>query len=197
MESIPARETIKRLKVAKISLFTPTTLQQILNNQNYNTIHKTLMRLESQELIIRLGKGKYRLSDSTVSSFTVGNFLLQPSYISLETALNLYGILSQFPYISTSITPLKSRKVNTQGIDYEYVHVDKSLFWGYIKTDDYLIANPEKAIIDTLYLASKGLRGANYNEWDLERINKPRLISYAQKVRYNPFQKLFAKLLLI
>ena len=38
------------------------------------------------------------------------------------------------------------------------ITISKNLFWGYIKEDNYLIADREKALADQLYLASKGIK---------------------------------------
>ena len=42
----------------------------------------------------------------------------------------------------------------------------------YIKKNDVLIATPEKALFDQFYLASKGIKSVNIDEYDLKNINK-------------------------
>jgi len=53
-----------------------------------------------------------------------------------------------------------------------------------------MIARPEKACLDYLYLAAKGLRNSDINEWDLTSLNKNQFKSYAAKINFAPLQKL-------
>lgn len=142
-------------------------------------------KLVSIQILARLEKNSYMTVNPSPSRFTIANLLFSPSYISLETALNYHGILSQFPHEITSVTPKKSTTKQADGQIFSYAHIKTILFFGYEKTDDQLIALPEKALLDQLYLSSKGLRTIHLDEYDLARINQP---------RFYRFGKLFPKL---
>lgn len=174
---------------------TTTSLGSVLGygHRNPNSLYKAIYRLEKSKIISRLGPGKYFYGNEPPMDFSVANFLIQPSYISLESALNLYGILSQFPYLITSVSTTKSKTVRTYNREFQYAHISKDLYWGFVKTDEYLIATPEKAIIDNFYLACKGFRAANGDEWDWKMVDKKRLIGYAKLIDYPPFKKYFSK----
>jgi len=59
-----------------------------------------------------------------------------------------------------------------------YTHISKSLFWGYLKKDNFLIAEPEKAFCDQVYLAAKGIKKINLDEIDTGRLKKNVLKQY-------------------
>ena len=128
----------------------------------------------------RLEKNSYILTNPAPTRFAIANFLFTPSYISLETALNYHGILSQFPYEITSVTPKKSTIKQVDSQAFSYAHLQPKLFWGYEKNDGQLIALPEKALLDQLYLTSKGLRVVQLDEYDLSRLDKSRFYAFAK-----------------
>ena len=45
----------------------------------------------------------------------------------------------------------KKRNIQYQGITIEFSKISDHLFFGFIKHDNYYLATPEKAILDTLY----------------------------------------------
>lgn len=193
MESITTTKAIASLKSARGQFFTNTTLGSVLGHTNQNSLYKAIQRLEKAQIITRLDFGKYYFGSELPMDFSVANFLVQPSYISLETALNLYGILSQFPFNTTSVTTSKSKTIKNSDREFEFVHISKDLYWGFVKSNDYLIATPEKAIIDSFYLASKGLRSVHVDEWDWTTVDKKKLLEYAQLLDYVPFKKYFSR----
>ena len=116
-----------------------------------------------------------------VHDFRLANFLYEPSYVSLEAALNFHGVLSQFPYEVASIT---TRKPITKKIDektFRYVRIKRTLFWGYEAMQGFLIADPEKALLDLLYLMSKGLAVVHTDELEMSKLDKARFTVYAKK----------------
>lgn len=193
MGSVTLSKAITALNASQTKFFTTATLGLALGHTDPNSLYKAIYRLEKSKIITRLDSGKYYYGPESPMSFQITNFLVQPSYISLETALNLYGILSQFPMMDTSVTTNKSKSVVIHEYEYEYIHISKDLYWGFIKTDGYLIATPEKAIIDNFYLACMGLRSASTDEWDWEMVDKGKLVQYAKLVEYPPFKTYFAK----
>jgi len=144
METITKEKAIKILHHKKISLFTVSDAKKLFGIENENTLHKLLQRLERAKIIQRITKGKYHFLLRETNDFQIANFLITPSYISLETALSFYGILSQFPYTITSVTPLKPKKIIYQQKEFQYTHIETKYFFGFEKKDSFLIAFPEK-----------------------------------------------------
>lgn len=151
---------INTLKEKNISLFTLSDIQKLFYFESKNTLKHMLLRLSKEKIIKKLTRGKYLflLAKKDIFDFTIANFLVFPSYISLDTALSYYGILSQFPYGITSITLLKSRRVKLQNKLYIFSRIKNQYFRDFVKIDDFLIATREKALFDYLYFIYKGLR---------------------------------------
>ena len=110
MEAISKDKAIKILHQKRISFFNIADAKKIFGKEKENTLYKLLQRLEKNEVIKRIIRGKYQFLFRETNDFELANFLVNPSYISLESALSFYGILPQFPYTITSVTPLKNRK---------------------------------------------------------------------------------------
>lgn len=192
MESISTIEAWKKIKSLDVKLLTPVEVGKIWGIKNENTGYKMLQRWEKNGLLKRISKGKYVLADRNLNEFEIANLLVSPSYVSFESALSFYGILSQFPYVITSTTTGKSRKLEVGNKDFEFTHISPALFWGYRQVNSALLAGPEKAMIDAGYLASKGLRKIDPAEWDLTGINKRILSRYCRRINYLPFRRLAA-----
>ncbi len=183
METYSTTDIIKLLKKREISLFTLGDFGRLSSIKNQNSLYKKIQRLEKKGIIKKLIKGKYLFTLSQINDFKIANFLFQPSYISLESALSFYGIISGFSYQITSITVKKSRTFIVNEKDYLYCHINQNLFWGYEKKDDFLIAEKEKALVDLIYFYCKGLRGFDREDLDISGIDKKKLIDYAKKFK--------------
>lgn len=90
-------------------------------------------------------------------NFYIIDKLLSPSYISLETALNYYGIIPDVPFTVTCVAPLATRTFKTPLGTYRYHRIKQEYFFGWqtVYSDDrenyYNIATPEKALLDFIY----------------------------------------------
>jgi predicted transcriptional regulator of viral defense system len=103
----------------------------------------------------------------------IANKLLEPSYLSLEYALRYYNLIPEIVYVVTSITTRKTKTINNEISNFQYRSIKENLFFGYkiIKINEisFKIAEPEKALLDFLYL-----RGDIKNKNDIKelRLNK-------------------------
>ncbi|PIY80174.1 MAG: hypothetical protein COY80_04360 [Candidatus Pacebacteria bacterium CG_4_10_14_0_8_um_filter_42_14] len=180
METYNKTKIIKRLQDSPHILITPRILKEYAGIVSESTLYRLILDLVESDILGKLERGKYFLNDDRVDDFVKANILFSPSYISFETALNHHGILSQFPYETTSATPKKSKTKKIDGKVYSYVHIKKSFYWGYIKQGNYLIAEPEKALLDQLYLSSKGIKGQAIDEYDYETLDMKKFWKYAK-----------------
>ncbi len=182
MRTYQITEIIRILKEKQIGLFSLADFERLFNIKNRQTLYKKISRLEKKKLIEKLIKGKYLFFLNTVNDFTIANYLYQPSYISLESALSFYGIITGFSYKLFSITTKKSRSFDIDNKELQYCQINPNLFWGYEKKEDFLIADKEKALLDFLYFYLKGLRsGLEWKELDLTEIDKQKLIRYTKR----------------
>jgi predicted transcriptional regulator of viral defense system len=175
---------IKKLMAFQKSYFTVGDLEKILGLKR-ESLYVTLSRLTKSGILLRLRKNAYTLFTQIHDAEKAANELYYPCYLSFEKALSLYGILSQVPYTYTFATMKPSKKMKIGNVEVEYSHIKEDLFFGYILKNGKNIALPEKALLDELYLVSRGLRTVNIEELDLKEIDKKRLEEFAEK--YPPY----------
>lgn len=109
-------------------------------------------------------RGVYKLADFKLPDpFILANFIYSPSYISLEGALNYYGIIPDIPFAVTSVTVNKTKnfKIKNYG-NFFFNHLKPELFFGFRfvfvdRNYSYNIAQPEKALFDYFYFRGKGV----------------------------------------
>lgn len=103
----------------------------------------------------------------------IANRIYAPSYIGLESALVYYELIPEAAFQITSITTRKTKLFKTSITQFKYRDLDKRLFFGYdlIKSDNqsFFISNPEKTILDYLYLNPHLREISDFSEL---RINK-------------------------
>jgi predicted transcriptional regulator of viral defense system len=194
MESISKAKAIKILHQKKIAFFDVTDASKIFKTKKRKTLYELLQRLEKNGVIHRIIKGKYHFFLREYNDFELANFLVNPSYISLESALAFYGILPQFPYSITSTTPLKPKQITYQKKEYEFSHLKSDYFLGFVKKDKFLIAKPEKALLDELYFMAKKLRHIHIQDLNLDLIDKNKFEQLYEMYKFIPLQKLVKRL---
>jgi predicted transcriptional regulator of viral defense system len=144
METLNYALVVKKIYESGLYLFNNKTLKDIIESKKESTYFKYLSRLIKEKILIKIERDKYILAKANISDFELANFLLVPSYISFETALNFWGVISQFPYEITSATIKKTRIKKYGEKIFSYSRLSKNLFFGYELINNYLIANLEK-----------------------------------------------------
>ncbi len=186
---------ITALREKGITFFSLNDIQKLFDIKNENTIKHLVIRLAKDNIIRRLIKNKYLFlhGNKLPSDFCTANNLVIPSYISLESALSFYGMITQFPYRITSIALTKSKSFIIGEKEFVYSKIKKEYFKDYVKTDDFLIATKEKAIFDYYYFIYKGLRPENKIE-DLSLLVKKQAVEDYFNQNADPlFKKFFKK----
>lgn len=159
METITKEKFINALREKSTLLFNWEDIFKIFS-LNLISAKALLGRLKQRKIIQQLSRKKYLflLGKKIPEDFEIANFIYTPSYISLESALSIYGIIDQFSYKITSITLRKTKEFKINDKNYTYHHIKQDFFQDYRKEGGYLIASPEKAVFDYLYLIYKGGR---------------------------------------
>jgi len=156
--------------------FTLSSLQAIFNLTR-ESARTTASRLFERGILIRLRRDLYTLVNRNYSLFSLANALHQPSVISLETALNYWGLIVQVPQVIFSVS-LRSYRYETDNTEFIYRRIEQSLFrFGQVKAEDFYITEPEKALLDTLYMKSKGLVELLPGDVDMRKLDNE-LIEY-------------------
>ena len=181
METLTITEIIRKISSKNIPLFSLNELGGILGVDNRQSLYKRIDRLTKAKILEKLIKGKYYFSLNNVNDFTMANFLYQPSYISMQSALSFHSIMTGFSYQITSISIKKPKTIEIDEKDFVYSKITPKLFWGWEKKEDFLIATAEKALLDYVYFASKGLANLDWEEIDLKKIDKRLLLKWAEK----------------
>ena len=192
MESLKIDNLINTFRSKNIVFFTNQDLKQLFPNISRIGISVAIKRLIKTKTISRLERGKFQflLSKIQPNEYTTANFIYQPSYISLETALSLYGVIDQFTYQITSITTKKAKTKTYSQKEYSYSHIDKKFFTDYRLQDNYLIASLYKALFDYFYLTLKGLKSKNnINLINLTDVQKKEFIDYVDTYHMPKFSK--------
>lgn len=120
---------------------------------------ENLLNWQKKGILVRFRNGWYGLSGKVRSEaelYFVANKIYRPSYISLESAMAYYGWIPEAVFTVTSITTRKTNAFDTPVGMLRYRNLKPSLFFGYkVESMNGLrikIAEPEKALLDFLYL---------------------------------------------
>jgi predicted transcriptional regulator of viral defense system len=88
--------------------------------------------------------------------YRISNCLCRPSYVSLHTALAYHQLLPEGVYMQTAITTQKTTRYETPMGYFNYRSIKSALYFGYevlrYQNLPVLMAQPEKALLDLLYL---------------------------------------------
>jgi len=128
-------------------------------------VQRQLSRWTRAGRVVQLRRGLYALAPryrrTRVHPFVAANHLVQPSYVSLQSALAYHGAIPEAVPVVTSITTGRLCEYSTPLGEFLFRHVRVSLFNGYLAVDvstrwedrrHAFVARPEKALIDLLYL---------------------------------------------
>lgn len=148
-----------------------TSSLEAVTGMHEKSLTVALTRLEETGLIRRVARGWICIQPCEI--WEMVKIVFPSSYISLEWALHYHEILDQEIHVVTLVWLGKPRLAKTRHYIFELHRVKPQLYFGY---DDKMIAEPEKALLDTLYLRRK-----LSSELNLEPLNPKKLSTYAGK----------------
>lgn len=132
-----------------------------LSGKSPSTVIQSLNYLVRQGLIVKIYRGVWADSGPrALSPFEVIPHLFphQRVYVSFISALHLYGIVEQIPQVITLASTAHTNTLRTQAGVFSVHQIAPAFFDGfdwYQREGNFLIAEPEKALIDSLYLSSR------------------------------------------
>lgn len=169
------------------SLFTFSDLV-LLTGENRSSIAVHLSRFVKSGIIEHPVRNWYINPFQAPSSEELAMVIRYPSYLSMEYALSKHGILSQNVFTHTLITTKLPYIFRTKESIFEFHQVKKSLFWGYRKEGIVQIAEPEKALLDLVYIRTVRRRNLKrdalvslIDDMYQEDFDKKRLYKYANR----------------
>ncbi len=153
--------------------------------------------------INQLKRGVYYLKESRdeIGMEEISSFLYSPSYVSLESALYRYNFMPDVPQSLTAVTSRTTRTFNNELGRFVFRHINPKLFFGYISLGEsgrnFFLAEPEKAILDYLYLNSatledeKDLAALRLNYSEIKRkISLQKIKQYAKAFQVKKMDKI-------
>ncbi len=139
----------------------------------------SIFRLKKEKLIFEIEKGKYTVFDE---SMIFASLIVTPSYISFWTALKFYNLTEQLP----KDIMIASSRIKKPIIKHRIQFFKTKNMWGYKKQRyegfDIFIAEPEKAIIDSLLLKNVPLDEI-IKAIKTKEFNADMLVDYALKIK--------------
>jgi predicted transcriptional regulator of viral defense system len=149
-------------------------------------VGNALRRYAARGLVERVSKKIYiNHLNRQCSPRDLVNLLRPESYISLESAMVDKGITSQSPSVLTCVTPGYPQSFRTMSVSIVYRKISPNLYWGYeekaTRYNKYLIAEPEKALLDWIYLIRQEGLPTPFDELHLQFLSPAKLRQYAQR----------------
>ena len=189
----PERNILVYIKQLKRPIFTTHELVS-LSGKSSSAVTQALNYLVKQGLLIKVYRGVWVEVDQKISPYSVAPFLKPKSrvYVSFLSALHLYGIVEQIPQVITLASTAHSASLRTALGVFHLHRITPDFFAGfdwYRGEGNFLIAEPEKALVDCLYLSAhkkrqygffpelrlkRTLNFTKVNDW-VKRIPSPRI----------------------
>lgn len=119
----------------------------------------------------------------------MSNRLVRPSYVSLQSALAHHGWIPEGVPVTTAVTTGRPGRRYAPLGDLLYRHMGAALLFGYEKEEvapgqRALVATPEKALLDLVYLTPSGDRQeylSGLRLQGLDRLDRERLAALASR----------------
>lgn len=179
---------------------------------NVQVAKNQLSRWSGEGLLIKLRRGLYIFNEEErkveIDQNVVASRLYEPSYLSLEYALNFYGLIPERVIDVTSVTTRKTMQFRNDFGSFIYRHIKPEAFRGFKKFGDknlvFFMAEPEKAVIDFLYLnlnvfndniADKIL--IDYRFQNLDILHKERLLELGKLFQNKKLMKIIKEVIKI
>jgi predicted transcriptional regulator of viral defense system len=149
-------------------------------NVNPNVIRIQLTRWVKSGRIYQIRRGLYSIAPpyrkNQPHPFLVANHLQRASYVSLQSALAYYDLIPEIVNITTSVTTGRPERLETPLGIFEFRHLKTNLLFGYqmleLGGQSALVATPEKALLDLIYLQPGGESTSYLKELRLQNIER-------------------------
>jgi len=157
-----------------------------LSGKSPSTVVHSLRRLAKQGLLMKIYRGVWaETGPRALSPFEIIPYLFprQRVYVSFISALHLHGIVEQIPQVITLASTAHTSTLRTEAGVFSVHQISPALFEGFdwYKGDGhFLIAEPEKALIDSLYLSSRKKKQFGF----FPELNLPPEFSFKKAVRW-------------
>ncbi len=170
------QELAQKVEALGKDFFSMKDLKKLFPDES--NLRVSVKRMLDAGVIFQIARGFYTLKQENLDVEKLATQLYYPSYISFESALSKYDVINQGLYGLSLATTRHSKKIALAGVDCEYSQIKPALFFGFDLVNDTYLAHAEKALLDLIYLISLGKRNGNTSEWDLDVLDKHKLLKY-------------------
>ena len=193
----------KELERRGIRILTSREFAALFHLNGYQAEY-ALSELVGDRLLQRLKKGVYMVKTDSPNEKEIANALYRPSYISFDYALAYYHLIPEAVYQITSATTKSTRLFTTDTLAFGYYTIKVQAYTGYVLKQEgnrkFLIAEPEKAVVDYLYalcLGKRGRLGDRYinDRLDISNLDQEKLLGYAKLYAWAQLDKELGRLL--
>jgi len=152
----------------------------LAGNINPASVRLQLSRWTKSGRIYQLRRGLYAIAPPYRKihphPFLVANRLQRASYVSLQSALSFYGLIPEVLHGTTSVTAGRPQRLTTPLGEFEFRRIQRRLVRSYRMTDlggqQALLALPEKALLDLVYLQPNGDDPVYLHELRLQNLER-------------------------
>jgi hypothetical protein len=127
----------------------------------------------------------YSLRERLSRDAIVSSSIPYPSWLNLRLIRPLQGLSTQSSVALTCVTTGKPKEYRTPEFAITFRTISKRLYWGFVEKQTryskYAIAEPEKALLDWVYLTLQAGLTPSLDEIEFKSIDKQRLAKYAIK----------------
>jgi len=151
---------------------------------NPNIVRLQLTRWTKSGRIYQLRRSLYAIAPPHQKvkphPFLIANRLQRASYISQQSALAFYGLIPDTVHVTLSVSAGRRERLETPLGIFEFRHIKPELLRGYRMVDlgraqpnqQALVATPEKALLDLVYLQPGGDSPAYLRELRLQNLDQ-------------------------
>jgi predicted transcriptional regulator of viral defense system len=150
-----ARDALARLQRLGVPVIETADAAAALG-QSTAAASMTLSRLVASGLVTAVRHGTWWIVGA-VDPYRLPDYLTAPlpSYVSLQTALHVHGLIEQIPEVIYVVSLARSQRVPTQVAAFSIHHVAPEVFGGFEENAAGVkLATAEKALFDVAYLSA-------------------------------------------
>ncbi|OGS21985.1 MAG: hypothetical protein A2252_00385 [Elusimicrobia bacterium RIFOXYA2_FULL_39_19] len=157
---MPQAITVEYIRRLGRPVFTTRELSDI-SGKSMSTVSQALAYLSEHTIVKKIYRGVWvEVGGKLLSPYMVVPHLFRGSrvYVSFLSALHLHGIIEQIPQVITLASTAHTRKITTTVGTFLVHKISSQFFSGfewYKGTGSFLVAEPEKALADCLYLFTR------------------------------------------
>jgi predicted transcriptional regulator of viral defense system len=149
-----AAEALGRLYDLRAPIVTTAEGAALLGG-SIDAANKTLKRLAKAGLVLPLRRGLWGVGKS-IDPLLLPDYVTAPypSYVSLQSALYLHGMISQIPQVTYVVSLDRTQRIRTSVGTLSIHRVAPGFFGGFeLRESGVKLATPEKALLDVFYLS--------------------------------------------